>query len=327
MASKYKKRGEDSRRPKSECSKKRERLEKWLLSPDPVERNAAIKQIEKAECPEKKVFLIRSVMHDDKNIRKLVSNMLGKIREEITNEDIIDMDVFLNSPDPEIRFDVISTMSKVLSEDSAHTVYESLSAHLDREEDMKNIRLMVNILWSIESVNNENRSFRELIEFIEYENKTLQDATVRAIGKYSHLLTIEEISQISNLLDDERRENQVNALEALMHIDRPVELASTLMRFFDTMEERDPSTIFLALEVLGGMRRYEPIEGFLVSLANSSDPRYEKYKEHIDDILAETMRFTPYLPKDAIVKKEQVEAAEQELFFQLFDKKQLHGKM
>ena len=309
-----------------ECAAKARNFEKWLLSPDPAERNAAIKQIEKATCPEKKIFLMRSLMHDDSKIRKTVSHILGKMKEEVTNEDIIDMNVFLNSKDPKIRFDIIDTMSRLLSEDSAHTVSELLSAHLDQEEDMKNIRLAVKILWSIESVNKENRSFSELINFIEYEDKTIQDATIRAIGRYSSLLTIEELSQISNLLDDEDREKQVNALEALMHIDRPLELASTLMKFFDTMEEREPSTILLALEVLGSMRRYEPIEDFLVGMQSSTDPKYNDFRIHIDEILAQTMRFTPYSPSDALIKKERMEEAGHDLFFQIMEEKPLQEK-
>lgn len=296
---------------------KAKRLEKWLLGPDPGERLAAIKEIRKAKSPEKKAFLMRSLMHDDQKIRKMVSSILGEMKEEVTNEDIINMDVFLNSPDPGIRFDIINTMSKILSVDSADTVSEILSAHVDREDDRKCIRLAVKMLWSIESVNDKNRSFEELIDFLNYDNQAVQEATIHAIGKYSNLLTTEEISMIADLLDEGDREKQVLGLEALKFVDRPVELASSLMKFFDNMEERDKSTILLALEVLGGMRRYEPIEDFLVGINKSSEPKYEEYKEFIEDLLCDTMRLTPYLPKDAIVRKEQVEAAEQDLFFQI----------
>ncbi len=292
----------DNRR--TECSpEKMKRLEKWLLSPDRAERMAAIDEINSANCPQKKNVLIKTLAHDDPLIRRISVEMLGAMREEITEDDILDMAVFLNSKDPALRYDAVSAISRVLSEDYAGLVSDSLSSHLDVEDDKKITHTAIIILWSIEAVKKENRSFSELVDNLFDTNDAIRVSTLKMVRRYREILTSEDISAISNRLDDEIGQNQLIALEALKHIDKPANVASAIMSFFDNIEERHPSTINLAIEVLGSMRRDPDIEDFLRFMKDSGNSKYDAYRADIIDILKDTMRL---IPKDAIMPKETV---------------------
>lgn len=287
---------------RTECSpEKMRRLEKWLLSPDRAERMAAIDEINSASCPQKKTVLIKTLAHDDQLIRRLSVEMLGAMREEITEDDILDMAVFLNSKDPALRYDAVSAISRVISEDYAGLVSDSLSSHLDVEDDKKITHTAIIILWSIEAVNEKNRSFKELVDNLFDTNNAVRDSTLKMIRRYREILTTEDISEITIRLDDEIGQNQLIALEALKYIDKPAEVASALMSFFDNIEERHPSTIHLAIEVLGSMRRDADIEDFLRFMRDSDNPKYDTYRKDIIDILKDTMRL---IPSDAIMPKE-----------------------
>jgi len=288
---------------KNDCSDKKERLEKWLLSPDQGKRIAAIDEIKTARCPEKKPILIKTLGHDDKDMRKLAVEILGSMREEITLDDILDISVFLNSKKPSKRLDSVLGISRVLSEDYAPYVSSLLSAHLDREDDKKIIKTITLVLWSIEAVNRKNRSFKDLIDMLSSDNEDMRDATLNQIRRYREILTGSDINLITDMLDSNKPEIQVAAIHALKFIDKPVEIASRLMKFFDDIEYRDESTIIAAIEALDSMRRLSDIEEFMLFMRDSPDPKYDKYREEIDKSLRSTMRI---IPTDAITPKENI---------------------
>ncbi len=283
---------------KEGCSAKKERLEKWILSPDPCRRMAAIEEIR--GCPDKKPILIKTIGHDDPDIRRLSTEILEGIREEITLDDILDMAVFLNSENPAKRLDSVLAVSRVLSEDYAHHVSSLLSAHLDREDNRNIIRTITVVLWSIEAVNRKNRSFKDLIDMLSSDNEDLRDATLGQIRRYREILTGDDICLITDMLDS-KTEVQIAAIHALKFIDKPVEIATHLMKFFDDIEYRDESTIFAAIEALDSMRRCSDIEDFMRFMRNSPDPKYDKYRDEIAKSLRSTMRL---IPADAIAPKE-----------------------
>ena len=280
-------------------------FQKALMGPDSKERKGATNFFEVASNPKRINVFVAALCHDEPSIKKWAIKMLEKVSPELTDDNLLVIGSFLNMHEPNIRLASVKALSVIGHVGPVHAKFSNdvLISHLEVEKDNLVIDTTIELLWSAEAENRNNRCFEDLLKILAYDNSLLRQTTLSQVRKYRELIIYDDLKVLKKILDNEKPEKQLTALEAFRIIDKPHETSPLITSFLDggDIENKDGDVIISAFDVLIGMRRAPEVVEYLDKAGE--DPRFQQFREEIENICEDTARLAP---KDSLKKKSEL---------------------